>query len=37
MTAGEDGISAQSFPFKLAVAPSRDEEPVQGRAYSSWE
>jgi len=37
MTAGEDGISAQSFPFKIAVNASKDEEPVQGRAYTSWE
>jgi murein DD-endopeptidase MepM/ murein hydrolase activator NlpD len=37
MTAGEDGISAQSFPFKIAVSASKDEEPVQGRAYTSWE
>jgi murein DD-endopeptidase MepM/ murein hydrolase activator NlpD len=37
MTAAEDGIAAQSFPFRLAVSPTRDEEPVQGRAYPSWE
>jgi len=37
MTAGEDGVSARSFPFKLAVSAKRDEEPVQGRAYTSWE
>jgi murein DD-endopeptidase MepM/ murein hydrolase activator NlpD len=37
MTAGEDGISAQSFPFKLAASAKKDEEPVQGRAYTSWE
>jgi len=37
MTAGEDGRSARSFPFRLAVAPDRVEEPVQGRAYPSWE
>jgi len=37
MTAGEDGRSARSFPFQLAVAPDRVEEPVQGRAYPSWE
>ena len=37
MTAGSDGISAQSFPFELAVGPDRVEAPVQGRAYPSWE
>jgi hypothetical protein len=37
MTAGDDGTSVQSFPFKLAVKPKRIEEPVQGRRYSSWE
>jgi murein DD-endopeptidase MepM/ murein hydrolase activator NlpD len=37
MTAGEDGRTARSFPFQLAVAPDRVEEPVQGRAYPSWE
>jgi murein DD-endopeptidase MepM/ murein hydrolase activator NlpD len=37
MTAGEDGTSVQSFPFRLAVKPKRSEEPVQGQRYSSWE
>jgi murein DD-endopeptidase MepM/ murein hydrolase activator NlpD len=37
MTAGVDGVSAQSFPFELAVGPRKDEAPVQGRAYPSWE
>ena len=37
MTAGEDGATVQSFPFKLAVKPKRVEEPVQGRRYSAWE
>jgi hypothetical protein len=37
MTAGADGISAQSFPFQLAVSAQRTEAPVQGRAYPSWE
>jgi hypothetical protein len=37
MTAANDGISAQSFPFELAVGPSKVETPVQGRAYPSWE
>ena len=37
MTAGEDGVTTQSFPFRLAVKPKRIEEPVQGRRYSAWE
>jgi len=37
MTAGDDGVSARSFPFRLAVAPNRVEEPVQGRRYAAWE
>ena len=37
MTAAEDGIAARSFPFLLAVSPGRNEPPVQGRAYLSWE
>jgi murein DD-endopeptidase MepM/ murein hydrolase activator NlpD len=37
MTAGEDGVSARSFPFRIAVTAARIEEPVQGRAYPSWE
>ncbi len=37
MTAGDDGVSARSFPFRLAVTPRRIEEPVQGRRYASWE
>lgn len=37
MTAAEDGINAQSFPFVLAVSATRTETPVQGRAYPSWE
>ncbi|MEO6773238.1 MAG: M23 family metallopeptidase [Kofleriaceae bacterium] len=37
MTAGEDGISARSFPFELAVSATRDEAPVQGNTYTSWE
>jgi murein DD-endopeptidase MepM/ murein hydrolase activator NlpD len=37
MTAADDGVAARSFPFKLAVAPGRAEDPVQGRAYPSWE
>lgn len=37
MTAAEDGIAKQSFPFKLAVAPRRVSIPVQGQRYASWE
>ncbi len=37
MTAAGDGVSARSFPFRIAVAPNRVEEPVQGRRYSAWE
>jgi murein DD-endopeptidase MepM/ murein hydrolase activator NlpD len=37
MTAGDDGIQARSFPFRIAAAPNRVEEPVQGRRYSAWE
>jgi murein DD-endopeptidase MepM/ murein hydrolase activator NlpD len=37
MTAADDGIAAHSFPFRLAVSTQRDEEPVEGRAYKSWE
>ncbi len=37
MTAATDGISAQSFPFELAVSSKRVETPIQGRAYASWE
>ena len=37
MTAGDDGMTARSFPFRLAAAATRVEEPVQGRRYSSWE
>ena len=37
MTAADDGIAARSFPFELATAPRRVEEPVQGRSYAAWE
>ncbi|MGE5181959.1 MAG: peptidoglycan DD-metalloendopeptidase family protein [Acidobacteriota bacterium] len=37
MTAGDDGRSARSFPFRIAVAPNVVEEPVQGRSYRAWE
>lgn len=37
MTASTDGVSAQSFPFELAVAAQTSEAPVQGHAYPSWE
>jgi murein DD-endopeptidase MepM/ murein hydrolase activator NlpD len=37
MTAGDDGRSARSFPFRLAVAPNVAEEPVTGKSYRAWE
>ena len=37
ITAADDGVNAQSFPFQFAVSPKRVETPVQGRAYPSWE
>jgi murein DD-endopeptidase MepM/ murein hydrolase activator NlpD len=37
MTAGDDGVSLRSFPFRIAVAPNRVEEPTQGRRYAAWE
>jgi murein DD-endopeptidase MepM/ murein hydrolase activator NlpD len=37
MTAADDGMTGRSFPFRMAVAPHRIEEPVQGRRYSAWE
>lgn len=37
MTAGNDGVSALSFPFELAVAPGRVEVPYEGRRYAAWE
>jgi hypothetical protein len=37
MTAGEDGRSARSFPFRISIAPDKVEEPVQGRSYRAWE
>lgn len=37
MTAGDDGISARSFPFELAIRPDKVEEPVLGHRYAAWE
>jgi len=37
MTAAEDGVSARSFPFEMAVAPRRVEVPTQGQRYAAWE
>jgi len=37
MTAAEDGITARSFPFEMAVAPRRVEAPMQGQRYAAWE
>jgi murein DD-endopeptidase MepM/ murein hydrolase activator NlpD len=35
-TSAREGDS-RSFPFRFAVAPGRDEEPVEGQEYSAWE
>jgi murein DD-endopeptidase MepM/ murein hydrolase activator NlpD len=37
MTAADDGVAARSFPFKFATAPDSAEDPIQSRAYPSWE
>ena len=37
MTAADDGVAARSFPFKFATAPDAAEDPIQSRAYPSWE
>jgi murein DD-endopeptidase MepM/ murein hydrolase activator NlpD len=37
MTAADDGVAARSFPFELAVAPTKVEEPALGHRYSAWE
>ncbi len=37
MTAAQDGVSATSFPFEIAVGPGRVEPPVQGQKYPAWE
>jgi murein DD-endopeptidase MepM/ murein hydrolase activator NlpD len=37
MTAADDGVAARSFPFKFATAPDSAEDPIQSRAYLSWE
>ena len=37
MTAGDDGVSVRSFPFRIAAGPGRAEEPVQSRRYAAWE
>ncbi len=37
MTAAEDGISARSFSFQLAVGPGQAEQPVEGKRYAAWE
>lgn len=37
MTAADDGIAKQSFPFELAVSPRRVAAPVQGQRYAAWE
>jgi murein DD-endopeptidase MepM/ murein hydrolase activator NlpD len=37
MTAGDDGVTARSFPFRIAASSKRVEEPTQGHRYSAWE
>lgn len=37
MTAARDGTSARSFPFVMAVAPDRTEEPTLSQHYTGWE
>jgi len=37
MTAAGDGVTKQSFPFELAVAPNRASVPVLGQRYAAWE
>ena len=37
MTSGDDGLSAQSFPFRIEVAPRIVEDPVEGQIYRAWE
>lgn len=35
-TSAGDG-DFRTFPFRFAVAPGREEEPVEGAQYSAWE
>ncbi|HEX3765630.1 MAG TPA: M23 family metallopeptidase [Kofleriaceae bacterium] len=37
MTAADDGVAKQSFPFELAVAPHRSSPPILGHRYAAWE
>lgn len=37
ITAAEDGVNAQSFPFQFQVTSKSIETPVQGHTYPSWE
>jgi hypothetical protein len=37
MTAADDGIAKQSFPFEIAIRPRQASAPVQGQRYSAWE
>jgi murein DD-endopeptidase MepM/ murein hydrolase activator NlpD len=37
MTAADDGIAKQSFPFELAIKPHRSSQPVLGQRYAAWE
>lgn len=37
MTAADDGVTARSFPFDMAVGPARMQQPMQGQRYAAWE
>ena len=37
MTASDDGLAKQSFPFVLAIDPKHVSAPVQGQRYAAWE
>jgi hypothetical protein len=37
MTASDNGLAKQSFPFELAIRPRRASAPVQGQRYAAWE
>jgi len=37
MTAADDGVAAQPFPFQFAIGANRVVEPVQGETYVGWE
>lgn len=37
MTAGDDGVSARSFPIEFEVAPGVSAAPIEGRRYRAYE